>query len=205
MIKAIIFDSDGTLFHSNSLGSKTLKEVCLKFGKPFDQKKFDSTNGLTRKDKLKKLFPKDYKKMWPVWNKLYSNKYSTSAEAFFGVIKELQILSKKKILLFIYSTKYSTLVKQALKKFGVLHLFSEVIGGETKPIKPSKKPIQKLLNKYSLNKNEVLLVGDTYIDEKSAKNSGIKFVFIDYKNQKKTKLKYYKKIHSISELNKIIS
>jgi len=204
LIKAIVFDFDGTLFHSNHLGEKSLRLLCKKVGKKFDTKKYASLKGLTRKDKLKALFPKNYKKLWPIWNKVYSDNYSKQSKPYKNTLSLLRYLHSKEVILIIFSTKFSSLIKLALKKYSIEKLFYCVIGGEKEPRKPSSKIISKYIKKAGLNKQEILLVGDTNVDAVSAKNLRVKFILIDHKNKFDKKIKAYKKIINLIELKKNI-
>ncbi|MFA5763623.1 MAG: HAD family hydrolase [archaeon] len=203
MIRAIIFDSDGTLFDSGGLGKTKLAKICEKNNLVFDEEKYKSLTGFTRKDKIAKMFPLDFDIVWPLWDKAYSDNYAEFAQIYPNVFDTIKKLKEQGILLFIFSTKYSYLVKQALDKFEVSNYFQEIIGGEFEPIKPAPVAVENILKKYGLEKDELLLVGDSEVDKESAQNANIKFVLIDYKKKSQIK-EYYKKIESLSELENIL-
>ena len=184
MIKAIIFDSDDTIFNSNDLGSKTLELICKKHKVKFDEAKYKALTGLSRCDKAKELFGEN-NDIWPEWNKAYEENYAKYATALPNAITTLRKLKKQNILFFIFSTKNSWLIKQALEKFGVSDLFEEIVGGEAKPKKPSSKLIETILKKYGVKKNDVILVGDSKVDEDAAKNLGVDLIQVNYLNKKK--------------------
>jgi phosphoglycolate phosphatase-like HAD superfamily hydrolase len=46
--------------------------------------------------------------------------------------------------------------------------------------KPHPESIEKIVQKFDLNKEEVVFVGDSEVDQQAAKSAGIKF--ISYKN-----------------------
>ncbi|MEK6959284.1 MAG: HAD-IA family hydrolase [archaeon] len=201
MIKGIIFDSDGTIFHSDGLGKETLNIICKKFNLKLNQDEYNQTRGLPRKEKLKILFPNDWKKMWPEWDSLYWNKYSQKVKAYHGAIATIKNLHEKKIALFIFSTKNSALIKMALKKYKITNCFVKIIGGEKRPIKPAPKIMKSILKRYGLLAKEVILVGDTIIDEESAINLKVPFVFLNYPSEKNIRPKTYKTtIKNLTEL-----
>ncbi len=47
--------------------------------------------------------------------------------------------------------------------------------------KPHPESIEKIIQKFNLNKEETVFVGDSEVDQQTAKSSGIKF--ISYKNR----------------------
>jgi phosphoglycolate phosphatase-like HAD superfamily hydrolase len=47
--------------------------------------------------------------------------------------------------------------------------------------KPHPESVEKILQKFNLNREETVFVGDSEVDEQTAKSSGVKF--IAYKNK----------------------
>lgn len=202
MIKAIVFDFDGTLFHSKGLGLRSLKKVCSETGMTVNAAAYGKLSGMERKNKLKKLFPADFGKVWPAWNKLYAAEFINRATPYNGTIETLQALRSKGFKLFIFSTKREDLILPILKKYGISDLFHDVIGSQRfKRAKPRKKGIVFIKQMHSLSSDEIILVGDSPVDELAAKNAGIEFVFINRKTICKKKVKsFWLKISNINEL-----
>jgi len=198
MKKAIIFDSDDTIFHSNKLGLITLKEICKKNNVPFSKKKYLGMTGKSRSDKARILFG-DKNKIWAEWNKAYEDGYQDAATDLPGAINTLKKLKEKGIILFIFSTKKSNLIKQALNKYKVKDLFSEIIGGDSIPKKPNVFLFEQILKQYSLEKEEVLLVGDSKVDSLAALHLFVDFTQIAYFEQEPLPLAN-KVITSLNEL-----
>jgi HAD superfamily hydrolase (TIGR01549 family) len=202
MIKAIIFDSDNTIFYSQELGLKILKKICEKNNLELDVEKYYSLTGMSRKDKIKKLFG-DKPEIHENWMKTYEEEYKKNVIALPNAIETLKELKKRNLKLFIFSTKYSFLINQALEKFGVNDIFLEIIGGEAVPKKPSPEKINELLEKYGLKKEEVFLVGDSKVDEKAAQNIGIDLIQINYLDKKQL-LGAKKEIFNLKELFELL-
>jgi len=178
-IKAVIFDFDGTLFSSNESGKKALQMVCEKRGFSFSEKKYDSMDGLTREEKVKRLFPGQWKTIWPECKKIYEEGFKKSIKPIPGAVPCMKKLVKNGVNLFIFSTKPFGLIKIALKKHRCLDYFEEVLGQESIiPPKPNKKGIVFLEKKHGFKPSEALMVGDTVIDENAASAAKIRFVHV---------------------------
>ena len=70
--------------------------------------------------------------------------------------------------------------------------------------KPHPEQIIKALRKTKIDRSNAIYVGDTLVDFKSAKKSGIKFIFAEYGYGKKQKFFKYS-IKNLSNLAKIIN
>ena len=85
MIQSVIFDFDGTLFYSKESGKKILIDVCVKRGLSFDESKYDSMNGLTRKEKIKRLFPNKWQDLWAECSVIFEKNVEKNITLFPGV------------------------------------------------------------------------------------------------------------------------
>ncbi|MFA6269015.1 MAG: HAD-IA family hydrolase, partial [archaeon] len=202
MIQNIIFDFDDTLFCTNELGKKTLKLLCKKMKLPFDEKKYSTMKGLSRKDRLKKLFPNQYKYMWKKWDLEYKKAFKKEVKPIDkDTIPTLKTLSKK-YTLFIFSTKQDFLIKIALRKYNILRLFKQIVGSENvKNKKPHKEGFNKILKQNQIDKNEIILVGDSQIDIKTAQNCNIPLIIL---SKQKIRAKKVNQITNITEIEKAI-
>ncbi len=79
----------------------------------------------------------------------------------------------------IVTTKTARYSKELLEHMGIMFHFETLIGRENveKP-KPDPEPIFKALEALSVTKNNVWMIGDTFMDILSAKNAGIEHVAV---------------------------
>lgn len=204
MIKAIFFDFDETLFSTSGIASKLLKIILKKANFKFDKKKYKKVKGLNMQDKLRILYPKDHENLFKKWSKQYDTAFILHTKPFPGTIEAINKFKKRKIKLFIFSTKKIKYIKQALKKYKILTSFSEIIAKDTVDIpKPNPKGLNILLSKYYLKRKEIVLVGDSEIDEQSAINAKIRFVQISHSNERKISSAVVK-INNFDELIKFV-
>lgn len=99
----------------------------------------------------------------------------------FGDIKRLlQHLHKRKILLFILTNGNVTQQKNKIRSINIdINIFNEIIyassnNGEFE--KPNPYFINKIIDKYLIPRNEIILIGDSEIDRKTTINASIAFL-----------------------------
>jgi len=199
MIKAIIFDFDGTLMHTCGLGHKILKRILKKKNIQFNKSEWEKLPYLNMREQLKIVFPLSAESLFIEWDKEYTLEFPKKVIPYKGVLEILSLLNNKKIKLFIFSTKYSKHINKALSKFSVTSYFSEIIGKDySGPAKPNPYAIQMLKKKYFLKNKEILLVGDSKLDLESANKAKVKFIQIIHNKNKekiinKNQIIYYMK------------
>jgi len=78
-----------------------------------------------------------------------------------------------------------------------------ITGDDVTKHKPSAEGINKFIEKFELNKDEVLMVGDSPADVKAAKAAGVKIASVlwdSYAKEKVLQLKSEFVFHSVEEL-----
>jgi len=96
------------------------------------------------------------------------------AESFLypHVIEVLDFFRTKKIA--IVSNKTAASVSDLLKGLRIDHFFSDVIGGDDPQCKkPEACPIDKIVCRHAIKKENVIMVGDMSVDVMAGKNAGI--------------------------------
>ena len=186
MIKGIIFDFDGTLFHTENLGKEVIAQVCSKLKIDFDISNWEKLLGKNREDRINILFPDRKDQILIEFNKEYEKIFADKIFEIGDSLKAIPLLSEQ-YKLFIFSTKYVSLINAGLIKNNLRKYFLEIIGWETfENKKPHKEGIEYILSKYNFKKDEVVLVGDTNLDKEASENTGIKFVLFDNPHAKRT-------------------
>ena len=184
-IRCVIYDCDGVLldsFESNrrfynyfrtTLGRPPLTGEELKYAHSHTTYEailyiFGGDQNLTKQalELLPKIDPEDslrYLKLEP------------------NVLTTLRALKRKGILRAI-STSRSTSMKPIMERFELGPHFDLVItAGDVQNPKPHPESIEKIIQTFSLKKEETVFVGDSEIDRQAAGSAGVKF--IAYKNK----------------------
>ncbi|GAA0809824.1 HAD family hydrolase [Ligilactobacillus aviarius] len=77
--------------------------------------------------------------------------------------------------LFIVSSKASTSLKRNLKTLGIADLFDDLIGSDqAEHYKPAPDGVLMVIEKYHLDKNESVMIGDAKYDLQMGKAAGVK-------------------------------
>jgi phosphoglycolate phosphatase len=205
MIKAIIFDLDQTLINSVDQTLAYYKYLFEYFNIKFPIKKkqrafytksaLDNYNTFLKKEVKLKEFLAYREKLTNNYSKyLKLIKLSKNAKEI------LKFIKKNKIKLAIVTNRGTTIF-DILKYFRLEHYFDIVIGEnkDFKKNKPYAYPINIVLKKFKVKKNEVLYIGDDIVDIQACTNAKIKIAL--YSNKFRG-ANYY--IKDLIEVKKII-
>jgi len=186
MIKALIFDLDGTLIDSSKDLAAAMNHTLSSLGyKEKKQKTLASYIGDGLDIFLGRAFETDDKKLIavakPIFQKHYSENTVKHTYLFENVKETLEQFHTAGKLLFIFSNKPQDFIRPILDHFGISHCFTEMIGQyQFKNIKPHPEAIHYLLGKYKLDPSTTLMVGDNHTDIEAGHNAGIKTVFCSF-------------------------
>lgn len=112
----------------------------------------------------------------------YYGKNLCNVSRLYPNVKEtLEKLKAKDFTLAIVTNKPTQHVQPVLAAFGIDHLFSEMLGGQSLPaIKPHPAPLFYLCGKFGLLPQEILFVGDSKNDIIAAHSAGCSVVGLTY-------------------------
>jgi len=184
MLKAVIFDFDYTLGDSTNGIALSINYALENLGyasqKLSDIKK---TIGLSLKETYFTLTENDDLEEAEQFAKLFKEKADEvmvpNTELYDGVKEVLIKLREKNIKTAIVTSKFHYRIEQILNKFNVNDLIDIIVGAEdVKASKPNPEGLLWTLEHLGLKKEEVLYVGDSYVDAKAAKNANIGFAAV---------------------------
>ncbi len=183
MIKGIIFDVDGTTLDTLGDLHYSFNEALKEFGMPL-QTRDQIRMGVGRGSKVlvKTCTPEGTDeetraKVLERFSNAYGKNYLNTTIPYEGVSETLEKLQAGKILLAVNSNKDDRFVKGLIEKNFPGIEFVEVMGArEGLPHKPDPAGTDFIIEKMGIRKDEVLYVGDSDTDMKTAKNAGVKGV-----------------------------
>ncbi len=193
-IKLVIFDLDGTLIDSKYDLTDAVNFTRKQYGfnpLPVDEVASYLGSGITAlvKSVLPELDGDELNKAVRMFKDNYAEHLTDKTLPYDEVSEMLSAIPQQKVLLSNKDEKFS---KQILETLGLSKYFTEIYGGDSfKEKKPSPLPIYEILKKFSLNKEDVIMVGDGANDIMVAKNAGIKVIGTLYGYSSLEQLKEY--------------
>ena len=182
MLKLILFDLDGTLFD-------TKEDIAdaVNFGRgyynlpPLAIEKITSMVGDGVNKLIERAFEDSTVPFDSALNKMMEHyiAHPSDKSRFYPFVEEtLKQISITKV---IVSNKPIDLVRALTDKFSISNLFSHMIGGECmEKRKPDPMAVDFLIDKFKVERDEILMVGDHKPDIGMAKAANIKSVFCKY-------------------------
>ena len=175
MIKAVIFDLDGTLLNTlEDLKESTNFALC-KFGYPertLNEVRCFVGNGV--KKLIERAVPENCTNIdecLEIFKKNYSENMCNHTKPYDGILKILEELHKDGVKIGVVSNKFDSAVKDLCKKyFG--NLIDCAIGqNDDVPKKPAPNGVLKAMNELGADKNSTIYAGDSDVDVETAKNT----------------------------------
>ncbi len=185
MIKAVIFDMDGTLLDSEKIGLKAWQYVIDKYSLPFDLSLPYRSIGLNYTS-MKSLFLGELGEDYPFdkyWN--HAKQYFAEYEEKNGIpvkqgFSELcAYLKANNIAMYVATSTYHTSAAKELEHSDIRGYFDGIIGGdEITKGKPDPEIFIKAAELSGYSKENCLVIEDSTNGLKAGISSGIKTVYI---------------------------
>jgi HAD superfamily hydrolase (TIGR01509 family) len=204
----IIFDIDGTLTSTNELIYASFNHIAKKYlNKTFSNEEiagfFGPPEDVIIKDFCGDRFGEGKKDYYSFYTKNHN-----MADLYPGIINILKDLKKKNVYLSIYTGKGKEAATITLKKLEIFDYFNLIItGDDVKEHKPSPEGINIFIEKFNLNRNRVLMIGDSTGDVKAARHAEVKIasvVWDSYAKEKVIKMNADYIFHTVDELKEFL-
>jgi len=184
-VHCVIYDCDGVLFDSFEANSKLYNDFCVKMGRePLRPEEMEYVHTHTVYEAIHFIFGRDKemeKRALELLKQIDLREYIVYLKMEPNLLQTLDRLKEKGIIRAI-STNRTTSMKHIMERFGLRPFFDMVVTAlDVKNPKPDPESTEKIIQAFNLNKEEVVFVGDSEVDQQTAKSSGIKF--IAYKNR----------------------
>jgi len=183
----VIYDCDGVLFDSLEANTKLYNDLCTRVGRyPLRENEIQYVHTHTVFEAIHFIFggenDREKKALEILKQKQVDLKnyvaYLKMEPHLFQTLEKL----KAKGILRVINTNRTTSMKYIMESFNLWPYFEMVVTAlDVKNPKPHPESIEKIMQELHLNKEEAVFVGDSDVDQQTAKSSGIKF--IAYKNR----------------------
>lgn len=197
MIKACIFDLDGTLTDTiraiAHFGNLALNEYGMRSIDVEDYKIYVGDGRDKLIHRILKHHNNDtdemFEKVRDVYDANYEKDYLYDTNAYDGIRKLLEELKKKGIKIAVCSNKPDNVVHYVADTIFGENYFDEVCGViDGMPIKPDPYTALKIAEKLGVTPNECLFLGDTNVDIFTAKNAKMTSVGVLWGFRSRTEL-----------------
>ena len=184
-IHCVIYDCDGVLFDSVEANKKLYNDLCALVGRaPLNEEEVKYVHMHTVYETIQLIFAKENgleKKALEALKGIDWRDYIAYLRMEPYLFQILNLL-KTNGTLRVINTNRTTSMKYIMEHFGLWPFFDMVVTAlDVKNPKPHPESIEKILQSLNLKKEEAVFVGDSEVDQQTAKSSGIKFVA--YKNK----------------------
>ncbi|MCR4633082.1 MAG: HAD family hydrolase [Erysipelotrichaceae bacterium] len=181
MIKGIIFDLDGTTLDTLQDIAESFNRTLKEFG--YKEKSVDEIRmgvGKGFRVLTEKMLPQDTDEKTREtialrYRQIYSQNYYKNTRPYEGMSEVLTKLQEEGIRMAVHSNKSDIFVKDLIARNYPGIAFIEVCGAlEGVPMKPDAGGVFRILDRMKLSKEEVLYVGDSETDMKTAYNADVR-------------------------------
>ena len=184
-IHCVIYDCDGVLFDSIEANMRLYNDLCSAVGRiPLKEEEIEYVHTHTVYEAIHFIFGEDNeleKRALESLKQVDLREYIVYLKMEPHLLQMLNLLKANGIMRAI-NTNRTTSMKYIMERFHLEPFFDMVVTAldVTNP-KPHPESIEKIIQKLNLNKEETVFIGDSEVDQQTAKSSGIKF--ISYKNR----------------------
>lgn len=184
MIKAVLFDLDGTLLDTSEGIKHSVRYTLLKMG----------YNELPEETILKFVGPPIQNSLMTycgvdadeaqrganVFREFYKNQALFEASLYDGIIDLLKELKSRSIRIGVATYKREDYALDLLEKFKIANYCDVIHGADNNNVLTKADIVEKCISELGANKEYTILVGDTDHDAKGAAEANVKFVAVSW-------------------------
>ena len=207
LIKAVLFDLDGTLIDTNNLIIQSFKYTLNKhLGKCPDDKEITSHFG---EPLIKTMENYDNEKsdlLFKTYLEYNAKVHDELIRGFKGVNEALENLKNNNIKLAVVTSKRKELAVRELKMFNLYDYFNTVVALEdTDRKKPFGDPAIKACELLDVYPQESMMIGDSHFDILCGRNGGCKTCLVKYTVMDLNSVMTYEPDYIVDDLGEIFN
>ncbi|MBP6671729.1 MAG: HAD family hydrolase [Bacteroidetes bacterium] len=177
----IIFDMDGTLTQTNQLIYDTFNHIAGRYiNKHLTNSEIHALFGPPEELCIENLLGKEKADSAMVeYYSFYQSEHERLAVLYPGIKDILDFLRTKNVRLALFTGKGRRTTDITLEQFAISSYFDmTVTGDDVDEFKPSGNGIRKILEKFSLSPENVLMVGDAVADFRASRETGVEIASV---------------------------
>ena len=178
--RCVIYDCDGVLFDSIEANEKLYNDLAASVGRPPLTREelayvhchtvFEAVRFMSRNDNGLE------KKALALLKQVDFRKYIDFLKMEPHLIETLTLLKEKGIWR-VVNTNRTTTMPHIMERFGLRPYFDMVVTAlDVKNPKPHRESVDKIVDTLRLDRNEVVFVGDSEVDQQTAESAGVRFI-----------------------------
>lgn len=183
--KLIVFDLDGTLINTSKTVILILSEMLNHRGYAIEKKTIYNFLGVGGLEMMRGLFYKngeDHEELLNEFRGKYRRTYRSPIDLYIGIEPLLKRIIKENKILAICTNKPRELMIKDLIDTGIEKYFNLCVAGDDLSTrKPDKNNLMFISEKLGVDLNELVFIGDTYIDKQLSINAFVDFIWFNNK------------------------
>ena len=182
MIKAVLFDFDGTLVDTNNLILQSWQHTFRTLaGREEDEAVLLKTFGEPLRETLERFFPENPDLAGETYRGFQFSHYNEYLEIYDGILDMLKALREKGIRLAVVTSRLERSAMLYMDVFGIRDEFETIVSVEdTEGHKPGPEPCLCALERLGIQPEEAIMVGDSRLDILCAQNAGVRGVLVEW-------------------------
>ena len=167
---------DGTLTQTNQLIFESFNHIAEKYiNKRLTPKEIVALFGPPEEEAVENMIGSQHiENAMNEYYHFYQDRHNDLASLYPGIRELLEFVKSKGILVALFTGKGRRTTEITLHQFGIGQYFDMVVtGDDVDHFKPSGDGIKKIMQRYSLHSDEVLMVGDAVADITAARECGV--------------------------------
>ncbi len=197
MIKAAIFDLDGTLAYTFDDIRSSIDDMRAAYGvEPISDEKMTEIVNYVARDFAKFGLGLDKEpteqmidEALAIYTEAYDRHYLDTTRIYDGLPEVMETLKKNGMKLAVYSNKIDAYVKMIMTKLYGHKLFDVLMGPDGITPKPDPMGALMIADKWGLKPEEVVFVGDSILDMKTGVSAGMTPIAVSWGYTKVENLK----------------
>ena len=194
ILKAVIFDLDGTLIDTTEEIGYIFNELLYLNGFPKRDRQFYKTNiGNGVEDLLSKSLPEEYNgdfsSLLVEVKEIYAENLNKRSTVFDGMFDVLELLKTNQVDIGIITNKMHHLAVRCVDKFFQGYQIKTIGAEHIHPRKPNPESALVMASDFGHLPSEMLFIGDSSVDITTARNAGMIPIGVLWGNGTRSQLK----------------
>ncbi|EOT28902.1 HAD-IA family hydrolase [Enterococcus saccharolyticus] len=179
MFEEYIWDFDGTLYDSYPVILDGFMATLNDYGIQADRREIYQILKEKSSASVAEKYQLDFDEFTKVYKKHEANDPRIPV-SYPGTKEILEAIVAKGKKNYILTHRLVASTQELLEREGMLHLVEEIVGPENNfPRKPNPAALNYLVDKYQMNPNKTVMIGDRTMDVDAGKNAGVQSIFYD--------------------------